>query len=217
MSSDRRMRVIVYATLAMVAFAANSVLCRLALRRAAIDPASFSTIRLISGAGTLLLVTLWRRRVALPANGSFASPGLLALYAVSFSFAYTRLSTGTGALILFGCVQVTMLGAAHGSGERADTVQWTGLGVALAGLACLVLPTLATPSLMPAVLMATAGVSWGVYSWRGRGTADPLAATTSNFVRAVPLVLLVSVIALSRFHAEPGGVVIAVASGAIAS
>ena len=111
------MRIGIYATLAMLAFAANSILCRVALLQSTIDPASFSTIRLISGAATLLLIARWKRSVEL-GRGSFASPALLALYAVPFSFAYTRLSAGTGALILFGCVQVTMLIAALRSGER---------------------------------------------------------------------------------------------------
>jgi len=216
-SSNQRMRIITYATMAMVAFAANSVLCRVALRQGTIDPASFSTIRLISGAVALLLVTGWRRNAAVTASGSFTSPGLLALYAVPFSFAYTRLSTGTGAVILFGCVQISMLGAALRSGERVHIVQWIGLSLALAGLVYLVFPALATPSVLSTVLMAIAGVSWGVYSWRGRATSDPLTATASNFVLAIPLAVLVSLVALPRFHVESRGIMLSVASGAIAS
>jgi drug/metabolite transporter (DMT)-like permease len=211
------MRIALYAALAMIAFAANSILCRVALRQVAIDPATFSTIRLISGAAALLLIS---RRIPgsdVHRRGSFASPALLALYAVPFSFAYTRLSAGTGALILFGCVQATMLIAALRSGERVHPVQWVGLSVALIGLVYLVFPTLATPSLAASVLMAVAGVSWGVYSWRGRGTPNPLATTTRNFVQAVPLVLLVSLVTFAQFHVEPAGVVLAVASGGIAS
>ena len=212
------MRIVVYATLAMVAFAANSILRRVALRRSTVDPATVSTIRLISGAATLLLVARWKQGAAMPrGGGSFASPALLALYAVPFSFAYTRLSAGTGALILFACVQVTMLLAALRSGERVHLLQWIGPGMALAGLVYLVFPTLATPSLMAAVLMAVAGVSWGAYSWRGRGTPDPLAATTRNFVHAVPLVVLASLVTVRQFHVEPAGVAFSVASGAIAS
>lgn len=211
------MRTISYTTLALVAFAANSVLCRIALRDAAIDAATFSTIRLTAGAATLLLVTAWTQRAASQGEGSWTSAGMLFLYAVPFSFAYLRLSAGTGALILFGCVQMTMMIAAFWSGERPHLLQWFGIAVALAGLVYLVLPGLAAPPFASATLMALAGVSWGVYSLRGRGAENPLAQTTSNFVRSVPLVLAVSVMALPRFHVEPKGMLLAVASGALAS
>lgn len=212
-----RMRLTASTTLALVAFAGNSILCRIALRHATIDAATFSTIRLASGAATLLLVTVWTQRRVSHAKGSWPSACMLFLYAVPFSFAYTSLSTGTGALILFGSVQVTMMIAALRSGERPHPLQWFGLGLALAGLVYLVLPGIAAPPLSGAALMALAGFSWGVYSLRGRGAANPIAQTTSNFVRSVPLVLAVSLIALPRFHAEPTGVVLAVASGTFAS
>jgi drug/metabolite transporter (DMT)-like permease len=211
------MRIIAYTTLALVAFAANSVLCRIALGSATIDAATFSTIRLIAGAATLLVAMAWTQRGALQLKGSWTSAGMLFLYAVPFSFAYLSLSTGTGALILFGSVQVTMMSAALWSGERPHSLQWLGLGLALAGLVYLVLPGLTAPPLRGAALMALAGFAWGVYSLRGRGAANPLADTTSSFVRSVPLVLAVSLIALPRFHAEPAGVLLAVASGALAS
>lgn len=211
------MRTISLTALALVAFAANSVLCRVALRDATIDAATFSTIRLTAGAATLLLVTAWLRRSASPADGSWMSAGMLFLYAVPFSFAYTSLSAGTGALILFGCVQATMIVAALASGERPHPLQWSGLALALGGLVCLVLPGLATPSLAGAVLMALAGFSWGIYSLRGRSAADPLAQTTNNFVRCVPLVLVVSLLALPRFHMQRQGILLAIASGALAS
>lgn len=211
------MRVISYTILALVAFAANSVLCRVALRNGSIDPASFSTIRLIAGAVTLMCVAQLTRREALRTKGSWTSAGMLFLYAVPFSFAYTRLTTGTGALILFGCVQLTMMTAALWTGEKPHFIQWCGLALALAGLVYLVLPGLAAPPLAGAGLMALAGFSWGVYSLRGRGSANPLAQTTSNFVRSVPLVLAVSLIALPQLHVELNGALLAVASGALAS
>lgn len=211
------MRTISYTSLALVAFSANSILCRIALRDATIDAATFSTIRLTAGAATLLLVAVWTRRVASQVEGSWTSAGMLFLYAVSFSFAYIRLSAGTGALILFGCVQVTMMIAAFWSGERPHPLQWLGIGVALAGLVYLVVPGLAAPPFASATLMALAGCSWGVYSLRGRGAENPLAQTTSNFVRSVPLVLAVSLIALPRFYLEPKGMLLAVASGTLAS
>jgi drug/metabolite transporter (DMT)-like permease len=203
--------------LALVAFAANSVLCRIALGRATIDAATFSTVRLIAGAATLLLVTAWMRREASYVEGSWISAGMLFLYAVPFSFAYTRLNTGTGALILFGCVQLTMMIAGLWSGERPHSLQWLGLSLAIGGLVYLVFPGLEAPSFAGAVLMALAGFSWGVYSLRGRGAANPLAQTTNSFVRTVPLVLAVSVVTLSQFHVQREGVLLAVASGSLAS
>lgn len=211
------MRTISLTALALVAFAANSVLCRIALRHATIDAATFSTIRLTAGAATLLLISTRTRRGASPAKSSWMSAGMLFLYAVPFSFAYTRLSTGTGALILFGCVQMTMMIAALLSGERPHPLQWFGLTLALTGLVCLVLPGLEAPSFAGATLMAVAGFSWGVYSLRGRRAVNPLEQTTNNFVRTVPLVLAVSLLARSQFHVERQGILLAIASGALAS
>ena len=216
-SQPAQVRTIGYATLAMVAFAANSVLCRVALRQATIDPATFSTIRFTSGAATLLLLTARPQTRALPAAVSWMPALLLALYATTFSFAYTRLTTGTGALIMFGSVQATMLIAALLSGERPHASQWLGLGVALTGLAYLVFPGLSAPPFADAALMGIAGFSWGMYSLRGRRTADPLVQTANNFVRVVPFLLAVSVVALPRFHLEVSGLLLACASGILAS
>jgi drug/metabolite transporter (DMT)-like permease len=211
------MRTISFTAFALVAFAANSVLCRIALRHATIDAATFSTIRLTAGAATLLLISTRTRRGTSSAKSSWISAGMLFLYAVPFSFAYTRLSTGTGALILFGCVQMTMMIAALLSGERPHPLQWFGLTLALTGLVYLVLPGLEAPSFAGATLMAIAGVSWGVYSLRGRSAVNPLAQTTNNFLRTVPLVLAVSLLARSQFHVERQGILLAIASGALAS
>lgn len=210
-------RTIICTILALVAFAANSVLCRLALRDAAIDAATFSTIRLTAGAATLLLISAVMRKDAVRTAGSWMSAGMLFLYAVPFSFAYTRLTTGTGALILFGCVQLTMMTVALWSGERPHPLQWLGLTMALGGLIYLVLPGLEAPSLTGAVLMALAGLAWGVYSLRGRTAVNPLADTTSNFVRSVPFALAISLVALGGIHVQRQGVALAVASGALAS
>jgi drug/metabolite transporter (DMT)-like permease len=211
------LRTITFTALALVAFAANSVLCRIALSQATIDAATFSTIRLTAGAATLLLITVLTRGGAPGVETSWISAAMLFLYAVPFSFAYIRLTTGAGALILFGCVQLTMMSAALWSGERPHPLQWLGLGLALGGLMYLVLPGLAAPSLLGASLMALAGFSWGVYSLRGRGAADPLAQTTNNFVRTVPLVVVVSLFTMPQFHVQRKGVLLAVASGALAS
>jgi drug/metabolite transporter (DMT)-like permease len=212
---------VIYAALALVAFAANSVLCRVALHQGAIDPATFTSIRVVSGAAALLLVMSCTRRDiggwTVPGGTTLLTPAILFLYAVPFSFAYTRLSAGTGALILFGAVQVTMLGSAAWSGERLRSTQWVGVLVALAGLVVLVLPGLTAPPPWAAALMAIAGLFWGLYTLRGRGVANPLVHTTRNFVWAVPLVLVVSALTLRQFHASRRGVLLAIVSGAVTS
>ncbi len=202
---------------ALVAFAANSVLCRLALGRAAIDAASFSTIRLASGALALLLLCQGLRSRPFGVRGNWRSAALLFLYAVPFSFAYLSLSAGTGALILFGSVQATMLVAALGTGERPHPLHWLGLTLALGGLVVLVLPGLQAPAPAGAVLMAVGGISWGIYSLRGRSPAGPLAETTGNFIRALPLALAVSLLSVRHLHLSARGILLAGISGAIAS
>ncbi|MCA1564170.1 MAG: DMT family transporter [Acidobacteria bacterium] len=206
--------------LALVAFAANSVLCRLALGGAAIDAASFTTVRLTSGAAVLLIISASVNK-NLPSSGrrlKFISALLLFLYAAAFSFAYTGLTTGTGALILFGSVQATMLAAALRSGERPHPFEWAGLALALAGLVYLVLPGLAAPPPVSSAFMAVAGISWGLYSLRGRGATDPLTDTTGNFVLALPLAFAVNLITpRGGAHVSTAGVLLAVLSGALAS
>jgi drug/metabolite transporter (DMT)-like permease len=202
---------------AMVAFAGNSVLTRLALGRATIDAATFSTVRIAGGAGMLLATTALRQSGAVRLKGSWVSAAVLFLYAIPFSFAYNSLTAGTGALILFGVVQVTMMVAAVRSGERPHRLQWIGLALASCGLVYLVLPGLKAPSFSDSMLMALAGVMWGIYSLRGRGSADPLQLNMSNFVRALPLVLVVSLLAHNHIYATSNGFVLALVSGAITS
>ena len=203
-----------------MAFAANSVLCRLALGRGAIDAASFTSVRLASGALMLLLVAAAFGK-KLPAMRSYKplSALLLFLYAAAFSFAYINLSTGTGALILFGSVQATMLSVALCSGERPHAFEWAGLLLALGGLVYLVFPGIeSAPPLLSSTCMAVAGASWGLYSLVGRGSADPLADTTRNFVLALPLAFAVNLLALrGGAHVSSAGVMLAVLSGALAS
>lgn len=213
-------RVVAATTLAMIAFASNSILCRLALGGAHIDPASFTTVRIVSGAMTLALIAAARRRAQRaphPTRAGWTSAAFLYLYAIAFSVSYVSLSAGTGALILFGCVQTTMLLAALRSGERPRRLEWLGLGAAVAGLIYLVLPGLEAPSLVGALLMAAAGVAWGVYSLRGRGSLAPLDDTARNFARAVPFAIATSIAGMSRVHAGLEGVALAAASGAISS
>lgn len=202
----------------MVAFAANSILCRLALADASIDPAGFTTIRLASGALTLLAVsTLMSRNTTRDDGGDWFSAFMLFAYAVAFSFAYISLGAGTGALILFAAVQATMIVAALWTGERPHALEWLGLVAALGGLVYLVFPGLTAPSPVGSLLMGSAGIAWGLYSLRGRGAGNPTRATTANFVRSVPLALIVSVIAFRELSVSPRGAVLAVLSGAVAS
>ena len=210
-------------SLALLAFAGNSLLCRLALKQTPIDPASFTSVRLASGALVLALLVAWRGRgqAGAPApwaTGDWASALALFVYAAGFSFAYVSLSAATGALLLFGVVQTTMIGWGLWRGERLRPLQWTGLAAASAGLVWLLLPGLATPSLSAGLLMGCAGVAWAVYTLRGRTAgADPTAVTAGNFLRAAPLALGVSLLMAAQARWDGPGVLLAVASGALAS
>ena len=203
--------------IAMAAFAANSLLCRMALGAGLIDAASFATIRVVAGAAILTIISLpgWRTRGRKKTD--FVAVAMLFLYMAFFSFAYLSLAAGTGALILFGAVQLTMFTAALREGERFSWASWIGLSFALAGLVYLVSPGLTAPDPQGAVLMTVAGVAWGIYSLRGRLVSDALGATASCFIYCVPLVAAVSLFALRSIQATPAGVGLAVLSGAIAS
>ena len=205
-------------TLTMIAFASNSLLNRLALGQNTIDAASYTTIRLISGAVMLFVIAALQRKSEQPIlRGSWISAAFLFLYAITFSFAYLSLTAGTGALILFGSVQVTMIIAALRGGERPHFLEWIGLFLALGGLMYLVFPGLAAPSLAGSILMMTAGIAWGFYSIRGRGSLNPLADTAGNFIYAVPMVLSIRLLTLNNVHISANGVWLAALSGAVAS
>jgi drug/metabolite transporter (DMT)-like permease len=254
-------RVFILTLLAMIAFASNSLLCRAALKETAIDAASFTFIRIFSGAAALWLILQTRRKLvvertasplvesssgppatakvragqavgqggslvtnASPArthsslrNGNWLSAFALFAYAAAFSFAYNTLSAGTGALLLFGAVQATMILWGFRKGERLHPIQIAGLVVAVGGFVLLVLPGLSAPPLIGSILMLGAGVAWGVYSLRGKAVPDATASTTGNFVRAVPFAALVSVIMVPKMHLDSLGVTYAVISGAITS
>jgi len=203
---------------ALVAFAANSLLCRWALGQHHIDAASFSTLRVIAGAVTLGIILLARNRGAFPRLApDWRSVAALCAYMLGFSFAYLSLTAGTGALILFGCVQLTMFIVSMRGGETFSALSWGGLAIAFAGLIYLVSPGLSAPDPLGAVLMGAAGVAWGFYSLIGRGAKDPLVATATNFVFSAPVVVGASIIAFMQMHLSQTGLVLAVASGAIAS
>ena len=204
----------------MLAFASNSLLCRVALKDTAIDAASFTAIRLVSGA--LILAILLRLRGVRPtAGGSWPMAAMLFAYAAFFSFAYRDLTAATGALLLFGAVQLTMMGYGLWQGERVRGLNLAGLVVALAGLIGLLLPGLSAPPPLAAVLMLAAGAAWGAYSLLGRGAGDPTAATAGNFLRTTPLAALLLLAALAaRDGAESVdrvGAFYAVLSGAVTS
>lgn len=225
---------------ALVGFAANSVLCRLALRGGEIDAASYTAVRLISGAVVLALLA-WPRSSAsrTMSRGSWTSALALFIYAAPFSYAYVRVNTGVGALVLFGCVQTSMLGWAIARGERPRFLVWLGLAIAAGGLVALARPGGGAPDALGTAAMALAGVAWAIYTLRGKGVAHPLAATAGNFVRTVPMaVALVLVVVIVdhtagaavavRFdgvnahdtlslHTSLRGVLLAAVSGAIAS
>jgi len=210
-------RTLFLTALAMLAFAANSLLCRLALGQGLIDAASFTSLRILTGALVLGLMMwpAWRRRGRAPLN-QWAVVSLFC-YMVFFSFAYRSLGAATGALILFGSVQLTMFATALTSGERFPAPAWAGLALAVAGLVYLVLPGVSAPDPLGAVLMTIAGVSWGVYSLLGRHAPEPLEATANNFLFSLPLALLVSLAFMEQVHVTAGGLALAVASGAVAS
>ena len=209
-------RIIALTSLAMIAFAGNSLICRAALNHTRIDAASFTTVRLISGALMLGLIVSMRRGT--PAgSGNWLSAFALFAYAAGFSFAYVSLPAATGALLLFGAVQVTMIGYGVWTGERLVKRQLVGLMLALAGVVVLLLPGLAAPPLSGSVLMLGAGVAWGVYSLRGKGAGDPTSVTAGNFLRAVPIAAALSVLMLNGTSADTAGFWYAVSSGALAS
>ncbi len=223
-------RLAVLTTLSLLAFAGNSLLCRAALKatntnQLTIDVASFTTIRLIAGAVVLWLLVRARKHVSTPVpngngNGNWLSALALFAYAICFSYAYVRLPAATGALLLFGAVQATMIGVGLCRGERLRLPQLGGLAIALGGLVGLLVPdpaALVAPPFYSATLMLTAGVAWGVYSLRGKGAGDATTITAGNFARAVPLAIAFCVLQINVMSLEPAGVVYALISGAITS
>lgn len=216
-----RSRLFFLTLLAMLAFAGNSLLCRLALKHTAIDPVSFTSLRLVSGALTLWLIIRWGQS-GRSGQGNWRSAAALFAYALAFSLAYLQLSAATGALLLFGAVQATMIGHGLWAGERLRPLQGLGCLLALAGLCSLLLPGLTTPPWGSAALMACAGLAWGIYSLRGKGAGDATRVTAGNFLRAAPLAvaagLLLPLLPLGFSLSLDGwGVVYAIASGALAS
>jgi drug/metabolite transporter (DMT)-like permease len=214
-------RVLILTSAAMIAFASNSLLCRAALKQTSIDAASFTFVRVFSGAVVLCLLMNLRRKIrttqSVGLGGNWISALALLLYAAGFSFAYVAVAAGTGALLLFGAVQATMILWGLHKGERLRVIQILGLIVAMTGLVVLLFPGLSAPPLFGSILMLGAGVAWGIYSLRGKREKNPVTATTGNFVRAVPFAAAVSIIFLRVLKVDPAGVGYAIISGAITS
>ena len=216
-----RARLVVLILLAMLAFAGNSLLCRLALKHTAIDPVSFTSLRLASGALVLWLIVRVTQ-AGRPGQGNWRSAMALFVYALAFSLAYLQLSAATGALLLFGAVQATMIGHGLWAGERLRPVQSLGCVLALCGLGSLLLPGLTTPPWGSATLMACAGLAWGIYSLRGKGAGDATRVTAGNFLLTVPMAVAASLLAPAlplglNTSLDAAGIASAIASGALAS
>ncbi|HID37123.1 MAG TPA: DMT family transporter [Ghiorsea sp.] len=212
------MKLILLTTLALIAFAANSVLCRLALEQDSMDAVSFTIIRLLSGAIMLLIVLRFQSHdETKPASPSWWASVLLFVYAAAFSYAYVLLDTGTGALILFGAVQITMILYTVLSGHRLPLLAWLGLALALFGFVYLMLPDVSAPSWQGFILMAISGVAWGFYTLSGQQSLSPLRDTTLNFIRTIPLALILLLFVMPDIRMDVESVVYAVLSGALAS
>jgi drug/metabolite transporter (DMT)-like permease len=210
-------------TFALIAFALNSILCRMALRGGEADATGFTLVRLVSGAAMLVVISYFvgSTRVDELKNavkrGNWFSAFFLFAYAICFSFAYLGLSAGTGALILFGSVQLTMILYTLFGGERPTALEWIGLIAAVCGLLYLVWPGLASPPAYSSALMAAAGAAWGFYTLRGKGSSAPLDDTTGNFIRSVPMIVLIAVPFASQVRLSASGFLLAILSGAVAS
>ncbi len=215
----QRPQLLLLTTIALLAFAGNSLLCRMALLHTGMDAASFTTARLVSA--SLMLCLLCGVSGFKPGTGKGGGNWVSALalfgYAIGFSVAYIRLPAGTGALLLFGAVQATMIGWGMVRGERLTGIRLAGFALAMAGLVALLLPGLAAPPLLSALSMLGAGVAWGVYSLRGKGVANPLVATAGNFLRTLPFTLLASLLMINSLSISRAGLVYAVLSGAVTS
>jgi len=217
-----RTRLSFLVVLTLIAFAGNSLLCRVALKETRIDASTFTLVRIASGAIVLWSIALATRDVRVRdrtavVGGTWLSALALFAYAAAFSFAYVSLPAGTGALLLFGAVQATMIGYGLWRGERLAPLQVAGLALASTGLVGLVLPGVSAPPLHGSILMIGAGIAWGVYSLRGRSAGDPLLATAGNFVRALPFACALGIAALAMFSIDRGGIACAIASGALTS
>jgi len=211
------MRLFVLTAATLICFASNSLLTRGALANGRLDAATFMSVRLLTGALTLALLARLRKGPTTPERGSWTSAAALAGYAVAFTVAYARIGASVGALVLFGGVQVTMIGTGLVRGERPARVDWAGVALAMAGLLVFTVPGVTAPDPLGTALMALAGACWGIYSLAGRGSRDPLGATAGNFALACLAGLLFSAINFSSMHVTSNGLWLAAISGSVAS
>jgi drug/metabolite transporter (DMT)-like permease len=210
-------KIVLYTTFALVAFAFNSILCRMALRTGEADAVGFTVVRLVSGAVALIVISYLSKSGKASKRGNWVSAFCLFMYAICFSFAYLGLTAATGALILFSSVQFTMIAVTLFRGERPNALEWLGLLIALGGLVYLLLPGLSSPPPFQSALMAAAGIAWGFYTLRGKGSGDPLGDTTGNFIRTVPMIVAAAIPFLSQINLSTRGLVLAILSGALTS
>lgn len=216
--SSNLLKTFTYTGLALIAFAANSVLCRMALGGKTIDASSFTIIRLLSGAIVLiLLLNISKNKTQLKTKGNWSSSIMLFLYAITFSFAYITLDTGTGALILFGAVQITMILLSLYSGNKLHFSEWIGVIIAFMGFVYLILPGVNTPPIIGFLLMTVAGISWGIYTLKGRDSKSPLMDTAYNFIRTIPLIIILLFITVKNANYSSEGIWLAIISGGITS
>jgi drug/metabolite transporter (DMT)-like permease len=215
-------KTILFTGLALIAFAANSVLCRLALGESAIDASTFTIVRLLAGA-IVLTVIMSISKIKSNSNtnsstkGSWPASIALFIYALTFSFAYVTLDTATGALILFGSVQITMILMSIFSGNRLHISEWFGMAIAFTGFVYLILPGVTTPSVIGFLLMTVSGIAWGIYTLKGRGSKNPIMDTAFNFLRTMPFVIILAIVTFKYAHYSSEGILLAVLSGSIAS
>jgi len=208
----------IFTGLALIAFAANSVLCRLALGNEAIDASSFTILRLLSGSIVLLIIIgVSRKTTEVSTKGSWGASFMLFLYAITFSYAYISLDTGTGALILFGSVQITMIFLSLISGTRLHFTEWAGVTIAFTGFVYLILPGVTAPSIVGFLFMTVAGIAWGIYTLKGRASKNPLMDTAYNFFRTTPFVILLAIPTIYSANYSSEGIILALLSGGITS
>ncbi|WP_299263786.1 DMT family transporter [uncultured Psychrosphaera sp.] len=220
-------KLLAFISFALIAFAGNSVLCRLALGQGLIDASSFTSIRLLSGIVSLLVISLilvkgnvvsvvqeFKKQNSLK---TWLASLMLFVYAVTFSYGYISLDTGTGALILFGLVQLTMIIVGALYGNKLHFAEWLGIALAFVGVIYLVLPSLSTPSLLGFILMALSGIAWAIYTLLGRGSKQPIIDTTANFLRTIPFVLVLILLTFEYSKITDWGMIYAILSGAVTS
>ena len=212
------LKTILLTGMALIAFAANSVLCKMALGENAIDASGFTIIRLLSGAIVLsIILVISKNKSSKQKKGSWFSGSMLFIYAISFSFAYNSLDTGTGALIMFGAVQISMITISIINGNRLHFLEWIGVIVSFFGFAYLIFPGVSAPSTIGFILMAVAGTAWGIYTLNGKNSKDPLRDTAYNFIRTIPFLVIMTILVYKDLKYTNEGIWLAIFSGGITS